>query len=101
MTEHGRGYGRRAAGRLLTGVRVRDARRSRSLAVSFRLAQRGGVTIAISRAGRRVRTMRLNALARGRHAISLDDLPRGLYRVEIRAAAGERRHVLQRAARRR
>ncbi len=101
VTELGRGYRRSAAGRLLTGVRVRDVRRHRALDISFRLARRGGVTIAVTRAGRRVRTMRLNALARGRRVVSVAGLPRGLYRVEIRAAAGERRHTLERAARRR
>lgn len=58
-------------------------RSGRRLKLRFRVSERSAVTVRLVRAGKRVRTKRVSARSRG--SITLRGLPRGRYRVQLRA----------------
>jgi plastocyanin len=67
----------------LTAVKV-SRRGARGARVRFRLSEAGSVTIALTRAGRTVKTSRL-AARRGANAVLVRGLRAGRYRLELRA----------------
>ncbi len=83
---------------LLRGVR---ARAGRSLRISFRLARRATVTVRVTRAGKRVKTVR-RKLAAGKRRIVIRAARRaGTYRLSLRAVAGQERQTVTKRVRRR
>jgi acyl-homoserine-lactone acylase len=101
VRDFGRGYTRRSAGRLIRALRLSGGRGSRPMSLSLRLQRRSTVTVRITRAGRRVKSLRRRLSAGRTRTIAVRGLRPGRYVVTVEARAGGRRHTATRAARRR